>query len=127
MKKKSDDRFQDDDWGPTDGAIPDSFDEMPEAIVDPNRTDWLKPWHLDARQGTFELLSVSGATEFSDVTLHIQIGRKNFRLGLRTFDAGYMALKNKYGKKPSDWHGTLRFKVMPHKGRPDGYVSVRPA
>ena len=122
-RNKPDDPFQDDDWGTGSETV---SDEVPESTVDPDKGDWLKPWHLDKREGTMELVSISGATEFSDVTLHLKLGRKNFRLGLKTWDPTFDKLRKKFGPKKGDWHGTLKFRVMPHKGRPDGYVAVRP-
>jgi hypothetical protein len=123
---KPDDPFVEDDWGPETDAQGNS-DEMPDATVDPDRAAFLKPWHLEQRQGTFELTGASGATEYSDVVLHLKVGRKAYRLGLRTFDPAYAALVKKYGKKRTEWKGTLRYKIMPHKGKPDGFVAVRPA
>lgn len=123
---KPDDPFKDDDWGMP-GDAQETTEEMPEASVDPTRTPFLKPFHLKEREGRIELMGASGGTEYSDVVLHVQVGKKQFRLGLRTFDPGYLALRAKFGGKREDWHGTLRYRVMPHKGRADGYVAIRPA
>lgn len=125
-RNKPDDPFQEDDWGMP-GATASEPDEMPEASVDPDRALFLKPYHLNAREGTLELVSASGGTEYSDVVLHVKLGTRAFRIGLRTFDPGYLACKKKFGAKRADWHGTLRYRVMPHKGRTDGYVAIRPA
>lgn len=127
-RSKPDDPFGDNDpfFTGDEGSAREDSDEMPESTVDPSRSDWLKPFHLSARQGTLELISVSGSTEFSDVTLHVKVGTRPFRIGLKTFDPAYVALKKKFGAKKSDWHGTLLYKVMPHKGRADGFVAVRP-
>jgi len=124
-KSNADDPFTDDDWGMPEGTSTQS-DEMPEPVVDPERTPFLKPYHLQTYQGTLELVSVSGATEYSDAVLHVKVGGKSFRLGLKNFDPSYVALRKKFGSKKSDWHGMLRYKIMPHKGRPDGFVAVRP-
>jgi hypothetical protein len=115
-----------DDWGPAPGeeGSQSTFDEMPEPTS--SNDPWLKPHHLKAREGTLELVSTSGSSEFSDVTLHITINNRPFRLGLKTFDPAYSALIKKFGKKPSAWRGTLRYRVMPHRGRADGFVTVRP-
>lgn len=122
--KGQDDPFED-DWGPTEGTATPT-DEMPEASVDPERAPFLKPFHLQSREGTLELLSVSGATEYSDAILHVQVGNKSFRIGLKNFDPSYVALRRKFGAKKADWKGTLRYRIMPHKGRADGFVAVRP-
>lgn len=126
VKSKPDDPFGD-DWGrePGDesGAV---SDEMPDASSE-ERPDFLKPYHLSVKQGTIELVGTAPATDYSDVVLLLQLGKRRFRLGLRTFDPGYKALLAKYGKKRADWKGTLRYKVMPHKGQPDGFVAIRPA
>jgi len=124
-RNKADDPFTEDDWG-AQGESTEQPDTVPDANVDPDRAQFLKPYHLTQREGTLELTGVSGSTEFSDVVLHVMLGRKQYRVGLRTFDPGYTALRKKFGEKRSDWHGTLRYKIMPHKGRLDGYVAVRP-
>ena len=124
-KNKADDPFGDDPWGPQ-GATETPDGEMPEPSVDPDRAPFLKPFHLSQREGTFELAGASGGTEYSDVVLHIKVGKRDFRLGLRTFDPAYKACVVKYGKKREDWHGTLMYRIMPHKGRADGFVAVRP-
>lgn len=121
---KPDDPFGDDPWGPQ-GAT-ETPEEMPDSTVDSDRAPWLKPFHLNDRRGTFELTGTSGGTEYSDVTLLIRVGKRDFRLGLKTFDPSYQALLRKFGKKRQDWHGMLEYKIMPHKGRADGYVAVRP-
>lgn len=125
-KQKPDDPFQDDDWGPQEGTAGAS-DEMPEANIDPERSPFLKPWNMKERQGLLELISASGATEYSDVVLHVKYKGKPYRIGLKNFDPSYKTLLSKFGKKREDWHGSLRFKIMPHKGNPDGFVAVRPA
>jgi hypothetical protein len=123
---KADDPFNDDDWGPNDAQ--EDSGEMPESSADSTRSEFLKPHHVgSARVGTLELLSVTGATEYSDVVLHVKLGSRTYRMGLKTFDPGYVALLKKFGKKKSDWKGTLRYKVMPHRGRPDGFIAVRPS
>lgn len=119
----ADDPF-DDDWGTTEGDT--STETMPDANVDPTRTPFLKPHNLKEREGQLILVKATGGTEYSDVVLHVQIGGKDFRIGLRTFDPSYQACLARYGKQRADWHGKLRYKVMPHKGRPDGFVAVRP-
>jgi len=124
-RNKPDDPFTDDDFGLPGGESTTS-DEMPDADSD-ERPDFLKPYHLKVKQGTCVLIGTTGATDYSDVVLLLEVAGRRFRLGLKTFDPGYKALLAKFGKKRSDWKGTLRYKVMPHKGRPDGYVAIRPA
>jgi hypothetical protein len=130
VAKKVDDPFNDDDWGLPDAQANGETDELPDPVTS-EKPPFLKPFHaikLAGRQGKCELTSVSReTTEYSDVVLYITLGKKPFRLGLRTFDPAYKALVQKFGKKPSEWHGALNFKVMPHKGKPDVFVSVRPA
>lgn len=120
-----DDPFRDDDWGMPEGA-PTQSDEMPDAVVDPSKAPFLKPFHVKEREGTLELINVAGGTEFSDVVFYVKYGNQTFRLGLRTFDPGYKACLAKFGKKKSEWHGTLRFRIMPHHGQANGYVAIRP-
>lgn len=124
-RNKPDDPFTDDDWGPQEGTA--ASDEMPEASVDPERTPFLKPWHMKERRGRLELVSVSGSTEYSDAVFHVKYGGKSYRIGLKNFDPGYIACRKKFGNKRADWHGMLEFKIMPHRGNPDGYVAIRPA
>jgi len=127
-RNRPDDPFED-DWGPGSDAAEPASDEMPEASTDTERTPFLKPFHLlPQREGTLELESVSGSTEYSDVVLHVRAGARKtqFRIGLKNFDPSYKSLLKKFGKKRGDWHGTLRYRIMPHKGRPDGFVAVRP-
>lgn len=124
-ESEPDDPFQDDDWGPEGITTP--SEDMPEGNTDPDKAPFLKPFNLNSREGRLELLSAGPGTEYSDVVLHVKVGRTNYRIGLRTFDSGYIALRKKFGPKRSDWHGPLLFKVKPHKGRTDGYVAVRPA
>lgn len=121
-KNKADDPFTDEDWGRQPGE--DEAGNLPEPATG-DYEEFLKPYHLTARQGTAELIRVTGATEFSDVVLHLKIGQKTYRLGLKSFDPGYVSLIGKYGRKREDWHGTIRYKVLPHRGKADGYVAVR--
>ena len=127
---KPDDPFTD-DWNPgtaTGEGVEAASDEVPEAAIDPERTDFLKPHHVARKpQGFCELVSVSGATEYSDIILHLKLGSRMFRLGLKNFDRSFVALRKKFGAKKADWHGKLEYRVMPHKGKPDGFVAVRPA
>lgn len=123
-KAGPDDPFESDDWGPEGASIVDS-DEMP-GVSSEERPAFLKPHHVKSDLGTLNLLRVTGETsEFSDVILLVEHSGKNFRLGLRTFSDDYKALTKRFGKKKSDWHGELRFKVMPHKGQRRGYIAVR--
>jgi len=74
--------------------------------------------------GTLELIRVTPETsDYSDVILAVSFKGRDFRLGLRTFSNEYQSLSGKFGTKRSDWHGTLRFKVVDNNGKP--YVSVR--
>lgn len=120
-----DDPFTDDDWGaPGDAQEP---NQVADATVDPNRLPWLKPGDvLPKREGTLELVSYQGKSKFSDVTLVVKVGAKQFHLGMQTYDKGYLALRRKFGPNRDDWHGTLRYKVLPWKGNPNGFVAVRP-
>jgi len=125
-RNKPDDPFED-DWGTTEGESSQESSEVPEATVDPTRLPWLKPANvLPKREGTLELISFQGRSKYSDVTLVVKVGGKQFHLGLQTFDKSFVALRKKFGANKADWHGTLRYKVMPHKGNPDGFVAVRP-
>lgn len=123
-RKEVDDPFNDDDFGMPEATS--TSDEMPEASSE-DRPSFIKPHHVGkALSGQMELLRVmSETTDFSDVVLLVKFREKNFRLGLRTFSADYMALTKRFGKKKLDWHGPLRYKVMPHKGNPQGYVAIR--
>jgi hypothetical protein len=124
-RAKADDPF-DDDWGMPDGGESAASDEMPDAPAT-DRLDYLKPHHLGKQTtGTMELIGVTGlTTEYSDVVFHVKVGGKDFHLGMKFFSKDYVALKKRFGNKKSDWKGQLRFKVMPHKGNPRGYVAVR--
>lgn len=121
--KTPDESFSGDDWNEpfdTKGET----EEMPNA--DNSRPAFLKPWHVKAISGTLQLIEVSrDTTEFSDVVLIVAVGTRRFRLGLRTFSEEYNALKRRFGNKRSDWHGELRYRILPHKGEKAGYVSVR--
>ena len=128
-RSRPDDPFGDDDWGNDNdsGTAQEPPEEVARPTVDPNRLPWLKPANvLPKRQGTLELVSYQGPSKYSDVTLVVKVGGKMFHLGLQTFDKSYLACQKKFGDKRSDWHGTLKYKVMPHKGNPDGFVAVRP-
>jgi hypothetical protein len=125
-KNKPDDPFED-DWGET---MPDSSEgpseEMPDA---PSKEyyDFFKP-HIVGKQmgGKIELVRVLPETsEYSDVILLVKFNGKSFRLGLKFFSKEYKALKKRFGAKRSDWHGELRYRVMPHKGNPHGFIAVR--
>jgi len=123
--RTKDDFNEEDDWGPP-GATTGASDEVPEAQIDPSRSPFLKPYHLKKDQGTLELVSVGPSTEYSDIVLHVKVDGTAYRMGLRNFDPGFVALRKKFGAKKSDWHGTLRYRVMPHKGNTRGFVAVRP-
>lgn len=125
MPKTKDDPFTEDDWGmpaTQDGPT----DEMPGPSSE-ERPPFLKPHHVgNAVSGTLELVHVTGETsEFSDVILLVKVRGKLFRLGMRTFSDEYKALSKRFGKKRADWHGELRYRLLPHKGNPHGYVAVR--
>lgn len=127
-KSRPDDPFNDDDWGQPEGASSEASTEVPESTVDPNRLPWIKPSNvLPLRQGRMELVSFSGPSKYSDVTLVVKFGGKQYHLGLQTFDPSFVALRKRFGAKKEDWHGTLLYKVMPHKGNPNGFIAVRPA
>lgn len=126
-KSQPDDPFTDDDWGGS-GSATETPEEVATPTVNPDRLPWLKPANvLPKREGTLELVSYQGPSKYSDVTLVVKVNGKPFHLGLQTFDKSYVALQKKFGNKRADWHGTLRYRVMPHKGNPDGFVAVRPA
>lgn len=120
--QKPDDPFTDEDWGRQPGE--DDAGELPMPSAG-DYEQFLKPFHLKAKQGTLELLRVTGATEYSDVVIHVQVDGKPFRIGLRNFDPGYASLAAKFGRKKEDWKGTIRYKVLPFKGKLEGYVAVR--
>ena len=124
-RSKPDDPFDDDDWSPQDGHSALS-DEVPEPRVDPGKTDFLKPYHLKKDTGTLELIGWGAPTNYSEIVLNITVDGKPYRLGFRDFDKSFIALRKKFGSKKPDWHGTLRYKVMPHKGNPRSFVAVRP-
>jgi hypothetical protein len=125
--KTVDDPFVDDEWGMPDEQTQDSSTaEMPDEAKE-ERPPFLKPHHVgNALTGTLELVRVTSETsDFSDVILLVSLRGKNFRLGMKLFAADYKALLQRFGKKRSDWHGPLRYKVMPHRGNPKGYIAVR--
>jgi hypothetical protein len=126
-KSRPDDPFED-DWGMPDAPAGESSDEMPQESSE-ERPPFLKPHHVGSQKtGTMELVRVTAETsDYSDVIFLVSVRGKQFRLGMRLFSPDYKALKKKFGAKRSDWHGSLKYKVLPHKGNPDGYVSVRPA
>lgn len=128
-RSRPDDPFTDNDWEQEDpaGSAREETEEVAAPTVDPNRLPWLKPVNvLPKREGTLELISYQGPSKFSDVTLVVKVGSKMYHLGLQTFDKSYVALAKKFGSKRGDWHGMLRYRVMPHKGNPNGFVAVRP-
>jgi hypothetical protein len=127
---KADDPFGDEfsqsfgDDAPSGGGA----DSMPDSTTGNEQgMPFLKPHDLKQPQGKLELIRVGMPTDYSDVVLVVQLGAKQFRLGLKTFDKGYEACKAKFGNKKSDWHGTLLYKVMPWKGNREGFVAIRPA
>ncbi len=124
--KTVDDPFQEDDWGMPEEQTQDSSLEMPDESKE-ERPPFLKPHHVgNALTGTLDLVRVTSETsDFSDVILLVTLRGKNFRLGMKLFAADYKALLQRFGKKKSDWHGQLRYKVMPHRGNPKGYIAVR--
>lgn len=99
-------------------------DEMPDEGG--TRPDFIKPFHVGkVTKGTMELIGVSDETsEYSDVILRVEFKGTEYALGLKLFSQDYIALKKRFGKKKSDWHGQLRYRVMKYKDS-DGYVSVR--
>ena len=123
----ADDPFTEDDWGPSEGTTQAESDEIATPQIDPNRLPWIKPINvLPKREGTLELVSYGGPSARSDVTLVVKHNGKQFHLGLQAYDKGYIALAKKFGTKKGDWHGPIRYKVMPWKGNPDGFIAVRP-
>lgn len=123
--KTSDDPFSDDDWGMPDAQSHVESGAMPEASKE-EYAPFLKPHHLKIKQGTMQLVGVSTeATEYSDVCLLVELNGRKFRIGQKLFAPDYKALLARFGTKKADWHGELRYKVMPHKGNPDGYIAVR--
>jgi hypothetical protein len=125
-RNKPDDPFDDADWGPQEGSS-EMPDEMPGASTE-ERPPYLKPHHLAkaVERGSMQLIRVTGETsEYSDVVLLVELGGKQYRLGMKLFSDDYKALSKRFGKKRSDWKGELRFKVMPHKGNPRGFIAVR--
>jgi hypothetical protein len=120
-----DDPFED-DWGMPEAQTQAASDEMPEASGD-EKPPFLKPHHVGtASTGTLELLSVTSETsDYSDVIFLVKFRDKKFRLGMKLFAADYKALQKRFGNKKADWHGQLRYKVMPHRGNPQGYIAVR--
>ncbi len=128
-KSRPDDPFTDDEWGQEEAAgSATETEEVAAPTVDPNRLPWLKPTTvLPNRDGVLELVSYQGPSKFSDVTLVVKFKGKTYHLGLQTFDKSYIALAKKFGSKKGDWHGMLRYRVMPYKGNPNGFVAVRPS
>lgn len=121
------DPFDDDDWGTSESEHAPESDEAPSSASE-ERPPYLKPHHFpkSVEKGTIELIKfTSETTEYSDVVFLVKHNGKMYRLGMKLFAADYKALEARFGKKKSDWKGTLRFRIMPHKGNPRGYVAVR--
>jgi hypothetical protein len=130
--KNADDPFTDDDfWGPgssvgSTSAI--ASDEMPDAPTE-ERPQYLKPFHVaKAPMGRCTLVRVTSETsDMSDVILLLDVGGIHFRMGLKLYSEEYKSLLAKYGKKKTEWvNKPLIYKVMPHKGKADGFVAIRP-
>ncbi len=123
--REVDDPFGDDFGMPEETMAPES-EEMPQESAE-ERLPFLKPHHVgNAKTGTLELVRVTSETsDYSDVIFLVKLGTRSFRLGMKLFAKDYVALKKRFGSKRSDWHGQLRYKVMPHKGNPSGYIAVR--
>lgn len=121
-----DDPFGDESWGMPDAQHNAPLDTMPE-VPSEVRLDFLKPATVGrATFGEIELTGVSRETsKYSDVILLVKFRGRPFRIGLRTFSPDYQSLLKKFGKNPNDWKGTIRYKVMPHNGRADGYIGLR--
>jgi len=125
MATRKDDPFED-DWGTTEENVPQS-DDVP--APQEGRYPFLKPKDvIPARTGTLELVTFTSETSgFSDAIVVVTYRSKNYRLGFKTFSPDYKSLLKKFGTKRADWHGTLRYRVLPHNGHADGFISVRPA
>lgn len=128
-KSRPDDPFNDDDWGTPDSSAQTESNQVAAPTIDPNRL----PWIISAfrgtnvkKMGTLEVVSYQGASKFSDVTLVLKFNGKQYHIGLQTFDKSYIALHKHFGDDKTAWHGTVRYKVMEHKGNPDGFVALRP-
>lgn len=122
-----DDPFNDDDWGGN-SDVPDAgtSENVPDAPLE-DRPQYIKPSHVGkAKTGTFELVKfTTETTEYSDVILLLQYRGRFFKLGMKVFSDDYKRLQKRFGKKRADWHGPLQYKVMPHKGNPNGYIAVK--
>jgi hypothetical protein len=130
--KNVDDPFTDDDfWGPSSsvsGPHSAASDEMPHAPTE-ERHQWLKPFHVKkAPMGRCTLLRVLPETsDMSDVVLLLDVGGVQYRLGMKLYSEEYKSLLAKFGKKKTEWtNKALVYKIMPHKGKDDGFVAVRP-
>lgn len=125
--KQVDDPFADDDWGMPDaqGQVAET-DEMPEASSE-DRPPFIRPHHVGKQTtGTMELIKVTSETsDYSDVIFLVRFRGKIFRHGLKLFSPDYKSLSVRFGKKRSEWHGELRYKVMPHRGNPLGFIAIR--
>jgi hypothetical protein len=121
-----DDPFKDDDWGMPDSTTQTESDEMPEGSAE-DKPSFIKPHHVGKQTtGTMELIRVTSETsDYSDVIFVVKFRGKLFRHGLKLFSPDYKALLTRFGKKREDWHGELRYKVMPHKGNPLGFIAIR--
>lgn len=136
--KTAPDNF-DDDWGPESSA---GFEEEAPAppAQETDELDFLKPEdviRLVGRSGRIEMTRarLPRANEaYSDTVLLVTVGEKKvpFKVGLKNYDKGYVALFNKFGKNLATWKGALKFKVMPHTNRQtgltkqDGFIAYRP-
>lgn len=126
---KPDDPFGDgEEWFGGGSEMPDAGEMPSEQTGNEAGLPFLKPHDVKNKpQGTLELIRVGVPTEYSDIVLVVQLGGKQFRLGMKPFDPGYVACKARFGSKKADWHGTLLYKVMPWKGGSGGgFVAVRP-
>lgn len=125
--KVVDDPFVDDDWGPEDAPDAVTTEDVPDAPTD-DRPQYIKPSHVGGakKTGEFELVKFTNeTTEYSDVILLVKYRNRFFKLGMKVYADDYKRLQKRFGKKRADWHGMLKFKVMPHKGNPAGYIAVK--
>jgi hypothetical protein len=128
VKEKDFDPFDDDFYGSDEGHSAAVSDEVRPARTSENRADFLKPNMLKDEKGTLELVGYADDPgKYSDVAILVNHGGKIFRLGFKEYSKDYEALVKKFGTKKADWKGKLKYRLMPHNGKPRAYVAVRPA
>lgn len=126
-KQKPDDPFDDDDWGPESEGGGAATDEIPEPSADTSYYPFLKPSMVKDSMGTLELVGMADDPgEFSEVAILVKYHGSTYRIGFKLFSEDYKRLAAHFGKKKADWHGTLAYKIRPHKGNPRGYIAVKP-